>query len=446
MMSGSRDADTVGPYDIKGKFDQVWEKFQKTPSFWILGHSFDTMLDYLDIYCANHPESDTIRYAETAITRMNLATDEAWYDDDGWWTIAALKAYGLCDRLGWQKKKQEFLDICIAKWARFVDNAPTIWDRCKPPYEPYDLEPKHPGGVWNSGWMREGCKPDDKGNYRDQYNIIVPSFWASCTPYDDKGDKLGGFQNTVTNALYLVAAQRLYMTPDTQAPYYLTWANTEYGFLTDWFDDRDTPLLNSWAAPTPTEPLATAAVVRERVCRYENGTTPVGFDPRQAWTGDQGIVLGALADRMRIGTPAEHDACLERAKQIIGGVRTYLTDGSGVLLNWPRIDLSQTPGKPKWLPAPGESAIAYCTGVGAFMRYFTYIYRTSPELKAYCDSSGLTKFIFDMVPILDQSAAYAEQCTSAAGRITPLLNSLALMIAGYVIDRTPFDAAAAEKR
>src|SRR6185503_2095587 len=120
-----------------------------------------------------------------------------------------------------------------------------------------------------------------------------PQDCSPSNPSDPNIFKLGPFQNTVMNGLYLVLALRLALqnkgTGTREA------AETEKAFLDAWFSlEGDESLL--WRN------AAESALVRERVQTYayceETKDYPLvlGHNAKGAWGGDQGLILGGLLD------------------------------------------------------------------------------------------------------------------------------------------------------
>ena len=64
---------------------EAWE--QKGSDFWRLGHSFDSVIDYL----ATVDRTEASDFAELALTKY-LEGGGAWYDDFAWWGIAGMRA------------------------------------------------------------------------------------------------------------------------------------------------------------------------------------------------------------------------------------------------------------------------------------------------------------------------------------------------------------------
>ena len=89
-------------------------------AFWKLGTSFDTMIDYFDVIDSTGASS----FSKTVFAQFNASAkclgglDNAWFDDFGWWTVAAQRAL-----------QKSFFDPVIFQtihdqcWKRFRDNA-----------------------------------------------------------------------------------------------------------------------------------------------------------------------------------------------------------------------------------------------------------------------------------------------------------------------------------
>ncbi|HEY2071029.1 MAG TPA: hypothetical protein VGG48_15845 [Rhizomicrobium sp.] len=397
-------------------FQGLWKEIQKKGNFWTYGHAMDTALDYL----AYRGKAYATSYgpAATDIIKPGHMTGEAWYDDDGWWNVAALKAYVLAPQLGWEKQQQAFLDFCLAKWERFNKYAPEIWTKpfCQSGTAPYSgLAPKYPGGVWNTGWQVPG-------------HTLPPGqeFWGSSRtrPWSESGDRLGGFQNTVTNGLRFVTGQRFYMHKIPAE----TYTKDQRGFFLYWFSDPHEPLLNrsdstdhgrNPATGQPRRHPAKGAVVRERVGQYADPSVEVvGYDPDMAWAGDQGILLGACIDFVTNNPDIPPTSIfLTTAKDIIAGVTSYLVDDKGILQHWPMGS-----------SAPGGDDKDYVTGTGAFMRYLLYAYNNNADIKAmFAPGSDYAQFV-------KINANYEDtNYPSDTDPITPYVNRLARLLAGAVI-------------
>lgn len=340
----------------KQRFGILKGNFPLSANFWRLGYSFDTIVDYLTTSPA-----DATGFGQIALDRYTQSSGtwapHPWYDDFGWWGIAGLKASQQPDLFG--DLTEQFKAVALACWYGMDSKAPYVWDRADQ-QQFRAMQPRFEGGVWNSDWH-----DDETEDCSRRCNPLRP-----C-------DGLCGFQNTVTNGLYLVLAARLVLylprTPD-----YLSQAKREYEFLKTWFRAPQVdPLLKHIALDK--------AVVRERVTAYCSGEKPWAYDEAMAWAGDQGLILGGLVDSMSIvkKPSSDYDEMRDTAMVILTGTTDYLVDKtSGLLQPW-------TPG----MGPPGGDTWDYLTGIGVFMRYLLYAYQHNPELKAKLRSPDYQKFI-----------------------------------------------------
>jgi hypothetical protein len=273
-----------------------------------------------------------------------------WFDDYGWWVVATSRA---AEMPFFAEKKDEFRkimnDYC---WSRFTEHAPKVWER-RTVNDFDECEPAVADGVWNSYWVGTDSRwVGPRGNPTDEVE-----------PYQ-------GVQNTVTNALYLIAAQRLGVT---------TAADNEFKFLNQWFkmpnpDRSNKKPVTLWHDLDPKEspkPPA-SAVVRERVSYYRNNKLDPRYDPDWIWTGDQGLILSALVDRAaKMGPSKERSDLLEDAKKLLWGAYHFLTENhnGGVLQHW----------RPR--PPGSRHKDDYSTGTGVFWRNVLHVWKANiPEL------------------------------------------------------------------
>lgn len=356
---------------------------EATVFFWRLGHSFDTIVDYF----LSTDGSDANNFAAIAIKKYNDGGG-AWYDDFGWWGISGLKAstarvFGGNDVV--------FRSMALACWDKMATNAPYGWQRADQK-KFADFAPLFDGGVWNH-IVDDGCHPGG-------------------------ADQLCGRQNTVTNASYLVLAERLSLDKNVPPnPAYGAAARQEHQFLNNWFylaqKPADLALMNNYAAGR--------AVVRERVGTFRSGVTDPGYRKDLAWAGDQGLILGGLVDRMRIvtrGSP-EYPVLLGTARKLLAGTREYLTAQKaepGILQPW-------WPGG-----APGDDDDDYWTGPAVYMRYLLDAFRND-DLKTDLLAPTYQAFI----------RANAEYVVNNPGRpqsgdtVVNLTNNLAILVAAIVM-------------
>ena len=241
------------------KFAALCNLYGPPVSYWRLGNAFDTIIDYLenvDASAAAEVGKMVVEQYQASLDKLG-GCDNAWFDDFGWWTIATQRGVGKPFLGGVRNELTGFMKEC---WGRFSANAPYVWDR-RPDGKFDDCRPAVLGGVWNEYWAGTSAKyPGPKGA-------------------DPSKGTLEGIQNTVTNAVYLIAAQRLGRT-DPQAK---AAADKEYAFLNTWLFSEEPKL---WWALTTGQPLG------ERKAR-------AGFPDRLGVDGRPGLA------RRRAGGPHE---------------------------------------------------------------------------------------------------------------------------------------------
>ena len=221
-------ADDFGPAAKKAYDDLSYTLTHDNPDYkvyWTQGHACDTAIDYL-VWLADHDLAQA--FAQIAHDAYKRGDDANWYDDYGWWGIAALRIGKRRDLFG--PLAAPFNIIARECWTTMRTKAPAVWENAKKNPRYKDFEPRFPGGVRNSDWSSD-CDPNRA--------------------------KLCGFQNTVTNGLYLVLAARMYWEGDGPA-----FEETEYSFLKSWFNATPPAdsLLNRYES--------NRVSVRERVTAY----------------------------------------------------------------------------------------------------------------------------------------------------------------------------------
>ncbi len=352
-------------------------------NYWQLGHAFDTMIDYFDVV----DRTEAAVSAEIVIDRFQK-TEGYWYDDFGWWGVACLRASQRDDLFGAARAAQ-FKTIALKCWnfmnsadrgdmeiicwdTGIMRGAPNVWRGYDSRFA--ELEPRVDGGVWNRDWkwstMADPC-------------YCVPIYRSPKNFFAKDG--LSGFQNTVTNALYLALASRINKTINV-----VNEAHREYNFLSKWLHLQDAdadPLLYDLG---PDKGNA-RAVVRERVTAYKKRPNQPLYDvwayrPQLAWAGDQGLMVSALVDYMEAF--GQRDDLTNLCKSVIRGSIFYLTDHrpdsdtKGLLLNW------WDPDPNNHNSPPGGDAGNYVTGSGVFWRCLLHAFRKNPQLKALIKESG----------------------------------------------------------
>ena len=349
------------------KFAELKPTFAAGTNYWQLGHSFDTIIDY---FVNVHP-ADAKGFAQTALDRYTN-TKPSWYDDYGWWGIAALKASQHPDLLG---PPGAFQKPALACWGAMTKLALTVWKRDGARYPDYG--PRFTGGAWNFDWSDSNPK--------------------------NPTNTLEGIQNTVTNVLYLVLSTRLAETQQ-QSPYRAR-ADDEFNFLRQWFDlDSDAERL---LAPD-------TGLVRERVSTYASGLQVAGYQESWYWTGDQGLVVGGLVDRMRLmGTHSpDYQYALDTARTVLAGVLEYLVEpDDGTLCAW------------RGSAVPRNDTEDYGTGPGVFMRYLLYAYQQNADLRA------------DVLSCLDVVEKTAKTPSTVSNELVNQTNDLAALVTAYELTK-----------
>jgi hypothetical protein len=208
-----------------------------------LGNSFDTMIDFLDVVDADSADdvADIVLKQYAASLKALGGYVGALFDDFGWWTIATERALRK-PYFSPESKLQSSDDVVSNCWKRFTGNAPYVCDRRTTDHFD-ESRPAVDGGVWNAYW--DGTDLKYAGPRGDPAN-----------------GGLQGIQNTATNALYLIAAQRLSVTDSTAR----TAAEQEYEFFKAWCWEQQPSLL--WhPQPCSTMTLSASGLAILKVCQ-----------------------------------------------------------------------------------------------------------------------------------------------------------------------------------
>jgi hypothetical protein len=370
-------------------------------SFWQAANGFDTWIDFLDEAKADKNEVKAAFDLMKDIWGLK-DLNSTWFDDFGWWLIAAQKA---TTKSFFTKEQKDWLkDISNQCWKRFNDNASYVYIRA-PTTLPLHDYPKHPvPDVKKSDWQPVVGGEHQRGAW-NEYWFGTPDEYQGPKegdPTGKTGDVFKGVQNTVTNLLYLISAGRM---GDTTA------AEREHKFLSEWFSGPKkgtTPLL--WRDPSGPNP--DRALIRERVSHLMDQNSVLkkapGFDENTFWVGDQGLLIGALVDRIKANV--ERAASVQLIGAVLKGVVSRLVK-NGVLENYIGAGLD---------PYKND----YRTGASVFWRYVLYAWNSDiPELKAAINNSKIK-------PVLAKSAE------AAAGKTTvfaDLINDIAALVAAHAI-------------
>jgi len=433
-------------------------------NYWQLGNSFDTIIDYFLT-----DSSEAANFTSTILNTWNntegpdnKAGAACWYDDFGWFGIAALKAsqhpelWGIgtnvianCDGVSGEAGPpvDQFNRMADCAWNKMNDNASDIWDDCVsgtgdqlPNCQKLfgELEPLILGGVWNYFWSLE--KKDTCNTPCNPVLCSDPLMPSNnrvyCSKLTDTGDppcsscNFCGTQNTVTNGLYLVLSSR---RNEIEA------ANRELDFLMQWFnfEPKEKALLNKDIIPVGAEGVdVPLAIVRERVSTYFDMGDAANFRPELAWIADQGLILGGLVDLMRTLDPnsPEYKELLSLAKEIIAGVTFYMVDEDGHMVPWKDPASSTNGGTPIGevpLPIgdpPGNDYPDYNTGPGVYMRYLLYAFKNNEDLRQFLLGQAYQDFVRTNAEFVMSGNSYCPELTTCDTRIDQT-NRLATLVA-----------------
>ena len=414
----------------------------KTTDYWKVGCIFDTLTDYLQqdatFLTGRKVAPETVRkfmsdtYDRYQKMVIQTQPNYSWYDDFAWWGIACSKAF-------WPAARPEFdifgdlrgryQQICLATWETMKNGkydhlhfgAPNVWAKCDQ-VTFRACAPKIAGGVWQYDIFGNPRQFEDTDNNpctpieiqpRQQvtYEFGSGSNKVSTKINLPKYDPvlLGPVQNTVVNGLYFVLANRLialkFEDPKT--------ADGIFEFFHSWFELLDEPRLY--------QEVAGGRLIRERVSAYAaKGSRVVGWQPENSWGGDQGLLLGALADyrRQQIGPPKiNFDWWLN---EIMGGV-------AGSMLKTENDHTYMMP----WFPTTAfnwferTDAGDYASGIGVYMRYLNYAYSFDPAVQKALkeDANPMRVLIFNSA-----QTVMADKLPSWGGGVFDYFNQLAILV------------------
>jgi hypothetical protein len=376
------------PCDITDIYNKICASWCAYDSFWRVGNAFTTLIDYFVM--KGKGDSGIINYACQMFD--NNRAGSYWYDDYSWWGVAFLQAWKYHSVLGIDPQK--CLDNAKFCWDKMHDKGTTVWDRAEKPYFD-EAQPRFAGGCWNNDLQRGGCDPLEPGT----------------DPY------FCGIQNTVTNGQYLVLSARFYRQSRDRT--YLDAALQLYHWFQQWYSDPNLTPEQNLLARFPDGKV----LIRERVSTYafwKQGYPPVRYyRPNFHWAGDQGIILGAMVDLAQID-PTRATIYQAFGRAILDGVREHMTDAQDIL--------------PPWIPDDSLGAYNddYSTGIGVFMRYLLYAFRTDPVLSAYI-SGTYKSFVMANANKVCKEVAGCSYSGYPMNEMECLINQLAVLNAETAI-------------
>ena len=355
-------------------YQQLKTYFKGSTNYWQLGNAFDTATDYLAMAWNTYPDPEMAKLA----LRAYQTTSGCWYDDYGWWGIAGSKAYESAFAPVFGPYADTFQTIAgdcwnvmnIGKGDGVHLGAPNAWTNIDNRSRFVPPPPTVPPGYWDAMRPRfgNGVGSGVQGvwQYDLFYNRRVAPQWigpAECNGMTNPSDPSlpavwgGAYQLTVVNGLFLVLGMRLALQGLGNT---IGAVKDELGFLRGWFGfDPNNPvdaghaLLKSMGGQS--------VLIRERVgtyAFYQGGFPEVqNWDTETCWGGDQGLILGGLADYLRLNPS---DSLLTHVtRSITSGVAGSMVDGGALA---------------PWYPLQGNKLESwdygdYKCGNGVFMRY-----------------------------------------------------------------------------
>jgi hypothetical protein len=340
---------------------------------------------------------EAAEFGPVALDRY-AASKGSWYDDYAWWAISNLKAAQHEDLFG--DATDTFLESSLQCWQKMAPSM-GVWERAQAVPKFARLKPAVPGGVWNHNY-----DPSDTG---------------ADNPLNPKGDVLAGYQNTVTNGLRLVLTARLTRYGPQAGSTYRDAMESEYRFLQTWLTMNRPgfePLLNVFDKGK--------GVVRERISAYDSGLQLHGYRSNLAWAGDQGLIMGGMAERMKIVGKSDpsYSAMLAVVRQILAGVPDYLAVDGLLLPWWP----DPSPGF--GVSRPGGDPEDYRTGIAVFMRYLLALHQLNNE-DLTADLAAYRRFVAINAQHVLNYPSVADRSVDAT--MVTLTNDLAVLVAAMAM-------------
>lgn len=421
--------------------------FQQWPNFWQVGCVFDTILDYfLTLKEAGELNDDDRKLMGQLMSQaafgyqygiVGLAA--AWYDDWSWWGIAASKAFDASYEDIFGDQLEFFQSVALDMWGlvdagEFATVANSIPDSVWAHSQVQDDGTKFTSSILSArsqlhigtrnSWAMIQNGQDGFGTPRQNADFAyftsqvagkwaVPRYSGGCWQYDfstlhfpcndgpdwanpnPNAQYLGVFQLTLMPGLYLSFACSLMAAAIRKAvdgksggawdrlqplESYRKPADEVVGFLTDW--------LNVGQPDSLASPFPEGALVRERTPTYatlpDNSYPAVQSAVSDAWwTGDQGLIMGALLQYGALAGDAETETSDAADPPIFTTWPMLLM--TGACHNLPSDILAGAvgpfrPETPPIGPFAGDPD-DYGSGSGIFWRYVMRCCRIDPGFK-----------------------------------------------------------------
>jgi len=250
------------------RFDQVWN----FNDFWKRGNTFDACLNFVEAMRQKWPDDNKVisirkRVREMLIENLNFFEKfdpgGLWADDFGWWGLMALNARKHLIYLGDVELADKYFQLSTDLCWEYKKN--TAYDHSS------DAKP-----------VPHGCRNGDANGAHK------------------------GVKNTVTNVLLFLLSSRIYRLcleeslPDREK--YLDMAYRQWLWFDQWFELEEYEYLKKISD--------TSALIQERpMAFFEGSDYKDKVHPPWAegwvWTGDQGMLVGALTDMLGFGNELE---------------------------------------------------------------------------------------------------------------------------------------------
>lgn len=352
------DHDALGNSSDPGSFYYFMKDGQRNSNaqnYWQLANVFDTLLDYLRL-----AQKHSWLNASMVESAVKMGYDRysnsygCWYDDYGWWGIAATKAWDPLYDDVFQGHREEFKDVATSTFEFMTHGsqsghsygAPYVWNTTD--QKIFALaEPRFSGGLWQYDLFEEYVKGDCSGsNPSTPLDLVESGFNANV---------LGPYQLTVVNGLYLVLASKLSSTNTTSAEEKLLLDGL-FEFYKSWITDPSLQPAHMVQSPE-------TGLIAERVATYAHEVEVHAWNAYTAWAGDQGLIMAGM---LLMPARSKEDSVFAQtvAAKICKGVLEHMLDSGGMIQPWFPI------GTLNKLPTvdPGD----YSSGIGVYMRYLLY--------------------------------------------------------------------------
>lgn len=250
------------------RFEEVWN----FNDFWKRGNTFDACLTFVDAMRQKWPDDDEVKSIQVRVKDMLIENLEffnkfdpggLWADDFGWWGLMALNARKHLINLDENKLAEKYLKL----------STDLCWEYKKS--TAYD----HSSGALP---VSHGCRNGDANGAHQ------------------------GVKNTVTNVLLFLLSSRIYRLcleeNLSDRDKYLDMAYRQWMWFDKWFELEEYEYLKNISG--------SSALVQERpMAFFEGSDYQDKVHPPWAegwvWTGDQGMLVGALSDMLGFGKELE---------------------------------------------------------------------------------------------------------------------------------------------